>query len=122
MINQRVRWNKSFIKIYSLQVNFIGSNLDSCIILLFPYTLCSFLSPVIILYSIAYLLLNNYTLCCLESLYGVRSDKLFTNFAFASKKQLHLGPFVNVLYKILMPILLIYSLITIREMKWSRGE
>ena len=122
MINQRVRWNKSFIRNIFFTGKFYWKQPLIPALYYYFHILYVLLSPIIILYSIAYLLRNNYSLLLGVAFMGCVLISYLMNLTFASKKQLHLGPFVNVLYQILLPILLIYSLLTIREMKWSRGE
>jgi len=121
MINQRIRWNKSFIRNIFFTGKFYWKQPLIPALYYYSHILYVLLSPIIILSAIGYLVLNNYILLLTIAFMGSVLISYLMNLTFASKKQFHFGAVINVLYQILLPILLIYSILTIREMKWTRG-
>ena len=122
MIKQRIRWNKSFIRNLFFTGKFYWKQPLIPALYYYSHILYVLLSPILIFSVIGYLVLNDYFSIIGIAFMGSVLISYLMNLTFSSKKLPFLGAIVNILYQIILPILLIYSILTIREMKWSRNS
>lgn len=122
MLTQRIRWNKSFIRNLFFTGTFYWKQPLVPALYYYLHILYVLFSPIILIYFIGYLIINNYFLLIGVAFMGSVLISYLMEFIFARKKQFHFGALINVLYQLFLPLLLIYSIITIRNMSWSRTK
>ena len=119
IISQRIRWNKSFIRNIFFTGKFYWQRPLIPALYYYLHILYVFAAPILIIWFIGTLLLNNYLLLLTVAFMGYVLLSPLMNLALTREKRWRLESVLNLIYQLFLPFLLLYSLVTIRNMDWS---
>jgi len=120
IISQKIRWNKSFIRNLFFTGKFYWKQPLVPAIYYYSHILYVLLSPIFLLILIGFFILKDYILLLAVGFMGSILISYVMNLTFARRKQFRFGAVINIIYQLFLPLILIYSIITIRDMNWER--
>jgi len=117
---QRIRWNKSFIRNLFFTGKFYWRQPILPALYYYIHAFYVFVAPILVMLFIAWLLFQGHFLLLAACFIAFILISTGINLVFAPNNRWQLGPIVNLLYLLTLPWLLFYSIVTIKNMEWSR--
>jgi cellulose synthase/poly-beta-1,6-N-acetylglucosamine synthase-like glycosyltransferase len=117
---QRIRWNKSFIRNLFFTGKFYWRQPILPALYYYIHAFYVFVAPILVMLFIAWLLFQGQFLLLAACFIAFILISTGINLVFAPNNRWQLGPVVNLLYLLTLPWLLFYSIVTIKNMEWSR--
>jgi cellulose synthase/poly-beta-1,6-N-acetylglucosamine synthase-like glycosyltransferase len=120
IMSQRIRWNKSFIRNLFFTGKFYWRQPILPALYYYIHAFYVFVAPILVMLFSAWLLFQGQFLLLAACFIAFILISTGINLVFAPNNRWQLGPVVNLLYLLTLPWLLFYSIVTIKNMEWSR--